>query len=201
MPRLDGEVLRCGTAIGWLSSDWLACSGWRAYRRMIVARLGAMLGTPDASVEATKFDGAALIKTRKPAYQDTRRFGAAQHGIRQDRRQFGRLIGAQILRRFAERPACAGFSTEFAIGAPFRDVEVDFQDAPLRQNQGHPDRERNLQDLADEAAALPKEQVLCGLLGNGGGAAGLVEIIVGLFQGRADFAEVDAGIAAEAAVL
>src|SRR3984885_4549522 len=175
MPRLDGEVFRFGTAIGLLSSDWLACSGWRAYRRMIVARLGAMLGTPDASVGPAKFDGAALIKTRKPAHHDTWRFGAAQHGIRQDRRQFRRLIGAQILRPFAERPACAGFGAEFAIGAPFRDIEVDFQDAPLRQNQSHPDRERNLQDFADEAPPLPKEQDFCGLLGNGGGAAGLVE--------------------------
>ena len=76
-------------------------------------------------------------------------------------------------RRLVEGAPRPGLDAEFAVRAPFGDVEVDFQHAPLRQHQVDPERQRKFQRLADEAAARPQEQVLGGLLGDGRAAAHL----------------------------
>ena len=118
-----------------------------------------------------------------------------QHG----RQQRG-LVAGEIAGRLAKGVAAAGLDAEFAVRAPFGDIEVDFQNPPLRQHQVDPERQRKLQRLAQPAAARPQEQVLRHLLGDGGTAAHVLEV-VGIGHGIADFREVDAVMAAKAAVL
>ena len=65
--------------------------------------------------------------------------------------------------------------------APFGDIEVDFHDPALAQDQVHPQRQRQFQRLADIGAALPQEQVLGGLLGDGRAAPQILQVL-GLFE-------------------
>ena len=71
---------------------------------------------------------------------------------------------------------------------------------PLGQHQVDPQRQRELQRLADEAAARPQEQVLGGLLGDGRAAAHLGDV-VGVLDRGAKLGPVDAVMGAEPAVL
>src|SRR5450759_4379555 len=65
---------------------------------------------------------------------------------------------------------------EWGPSGEFGDVEVNFQDPPLRQHQVDPQCQGQLQRLAQPAAARPQEQVLRHLLGEGGTAAHILEI-------------------------
>ena len=56
------------------------------------------------------------------------------------------------------------------LGSELGDVEVNFQDPRLGQDQIDPERQWEFQRLADEVPPRPEEQVLGHLLGNGGGA-------------------------------
>src|SRR5208282_6664602 len=102
----------------------------------------------------------------------------AHDGVGQDRGELHRLIGGKLARRFAEGPARAGLGAKLAVGTPFGDVEINFQDAPLRQYQVEPKRERKFERLADKAASRPEEQIFGGLLGDSGGTAGLDDVVV-----------------------
>ena len=82
----------------------------------------------------------------------------------------------------------------------FGDVEIDFQDPPLRQHQIDPHRQRNLQRLADHAAARPQEQVLRHLLGDGRAAARHLAVL-GIIDHVAQRVPVDAVVTAEFGVL
>ena len=144
--------------------------------------------------------GAALIEPGKPAHQDAGRAGAAPDRVRQNGGKFRRLARIEIARRLAERPARAGLGAELAVRAPLGDVEIDFHNPPLRQHQIDPQREREFERFAHEAAPGPQEQIFGGLLGEGRGAARFADLL-GLLQRLAHGAEVDAAIAAKAAVL
>src|SRR6185312_4324877 len=99
-----------------------------------------------------------------------------------------------------EGVAAAGLDAELTARAPFRDVEINFQDAPLGQNKVDPQSERKLDHLAQIAASLPEEQVLRHLLGDGRAPADVVQI-VRFADGVADFHQIDAVMATETSVL
>src|SRR5204862_2735043 len=85
--------------------------------------------------------------------------GAALDRIGKDRRQERRFARRQGRCRTAESISGPGLRAELAGGAELGDVQIDFQDALLRQHQIDPERERKFQRLADHAAALPQEQI------------------------------------------
>src|SRR5580698_6409331 len=124
----------------------------RAYRRSVPSALGGA----DAGVEPRKVLGPALINACEPAHQGARIAGAAQGRIGQDGGELRRFAGVEIAGGFAESVARGGLGAEFAVRPPLDDVEVDFQHAALRQHQVEPDRQREFQRLADDAAALPE---------------------------------------------
>src|SRR5215472_12030949 len=159
-----------------------------------------VLWPPYAGIEPAEFERSPLIEFGEPANQHIRNAGAAAHRVGQDCREFRRLGGGQIAGRFAERPTRAGLGAKFTVRTPLRNVEVDFENPALGQHHVEPQRQRELERLADKTAALPQEQIFCGLLGDGGSAAGLAEV-VGLLHRLADGAEVDPAIAAETTVL
>ena len=61
--------------------------------------------------------------------------GVADDRIGQDRSQQGGLAMVQIARGPVEGAAAARLHAEFAIRAPFRDIEIEFHDPPLGQDQ------------------------------------------------------------------
>src|SRR4029077_6805162 len=175
----------------------------RAYRRSMPRALGGAapsLRGADAGAEPGKVLGPALIDARKPAHQWARGGGAAPGRSGQDGSQFCRLLGVEIAGGFAESVTRPGLDAELAIRPPLGDVEVDFQHAAFRQHQVEPHRQRDFQHLADDAAALPEEQILDGLLGDGRSAALPAGVVI-LFQSLAHGAEIDAAVVAKAAVL
>jgi len=79
-----------------------------------------------------------------------------------------------------------GFGAVGAI-AEFRDVQIDFQYAPLRPQGLDQDREVGLEPLAEIAASGPQEEILGDLLADGAGAVHPVAMLiegVGFFDGR-----------------
>ena len=87
-----------------------------------------------------------------------------------------------VRRRVPERPFRRRFGPEFAVRTQFGNVEIDLKDPAFREHQVEPQRQGQFQRLANVAAALPEEQVLDRLLGDGGAAADVVEA-VGVFVG------------------
>ena len=81
-----------------------------------------------------------------------------------------------------------------------RDVEVNFHDAPLRQYEIDPEREREFQRLAHVASALPEKQILCQLLRDGRTATHFIEVI-SLCDRLADLRQVNSVVAAKTPVL
>src|SRR5450631_2201322 len=71
------------------------------------------------------------IEPGKPAQAGPGRARITFDRTRQHRGQRRRLIGRQIPRWFTISAAAAGLDSEFAVRAPFGDVEVDFQHPPL----------------------------------------------------------------------
>jgi hypothetical protein len=110
------------------------------------------------------------------------------------------LARVQIARSFPERPACGCFHAEFAIRAPFCNVEIDFEEPSLAKNAVEPERKGRFEELAQEAASPPQEQVLRRLLRQRGSAADLAQRI-GILDRLANFGEIDAWVAAEAGIL
>ncbi len=125
---------------------------------------------------------------------------AAAAGAGQDRRHQRRLAGGELARRLGEGVAGARLRAELPVRAPFGDVEIDLQDAPLRQHQVDPHRQRKFQRLAHVAAALPEEEVLGDLLRDGRAAAHLGDV-VGFVERLAHPPPIDPVMGAEAAVL
>src|SRR5580704_568089 len=154
----------------------------------------------DAGVEPRKVLGPALINACKPTNQGARIAGAAQGRTGKDGSQFRSFAGIEIAGGFAESVARAGLGAELAVRPPLGDIEVDFQHAALRQDHVEPDRQRDFQRFADDAAALPEEQILGNLLGNGRSAALPAGVVI-LLERLAHGAEIDAAVVAEGAVL
>jgi hypothetical protein len=93
-----------------------------------------------------------------------------------------------------------GFGRTVHAGAPLHDVQVQLQDAPFGQDELGGVRERHLQRLADKGAVRRQEEVLDELLGNRGGAAEILSILV-LLKRLLHHRPVDAAVLEKAAVL
>src|SRR5215472_15799855 len=158
------------------------------------------LRPPYTGIEPAEFERSPLVEFGETAHQHIRNAGAAAHRVGQDCREFRRLGGGLIARRFAEGPTRAGLGAKFAIRTPLRNVEVDFENPALGQHHVEPQRQRELERLADKTAALPQEQIFGGLLRDRGCPPRLAEF-VRLLHRLADRTEVDAAIAAKSAVL
>src|SRR5690606_33028003 len=87
-----------------------------------------------------------------------------------------------------------------SAGAPFGNVEIDLDDPLLRPGEVDRISDRQLDSLADEAAARPEEQVAGHLHGDGAGAAQPAALVV-VGQRLAHGAPIYAGMTAEAVVL
>src|SRR5262249_59847919 len=102
--------------------------------------------------------------------------------------------------RCAERAPGPASTQNSAFRPPFRDVEIVSGPPPLRQDQIEPQRQWELERLADDTAAFPQKQILGGLLRDRRSAARFTKF-VRLLHRLADGAEVHAAIAAESAIL
>ena len=120
--------------------------------------------------------------------------------IGQDCGQRRGLARAELAGRLAEGIARTGLGAELPVRAPFGDIEVNLHDAPLGQDEVDPERQRQLERLAQIAAPAPEEQVLGDLLGDGRAAARFADV-VGLLDRVADLLPVDAPMGAEARIL
>ena len=87
----------------------------------------------------------------------------------QDRGQEGRLGRIEGGGRAPEELARGRLHPVDPV-AEFDDVQVDLEDPPLGPGRLQQEREVDLETLARPGAGLPQEQVLGGLLGEGGGA-------------------------------
>ena len=143
---------------------------------------------------------ARLVDAGEPAHRRARLPRATPARIRQHRGEQRGLARRDRPHRLVEGIAAPRLGAELAARTPFGDVEIDFQDPPFRQHEVDPQRERKFQRLADEAAPRPEKQVLRHLLGDGRDALRLAEVVGGV-DPFAQFAEIDAAMAAEAAIL
>ena len=91
-----------------------------------------------AGTDRRRIGGARLIDTGEPLHPSARLPGAAAQRIGQNRSHQGCLTGAEFPHGLAERAAGAGLGAELAVGTPFGDIEVDFQNALFRQDQIDP---------------------------------------------------------------
>src|SRR4051812_37090017 len=77
----------------------------------------------------------------------------------------GCFVGSERGCGFSEVHARGGLGTVDSI-PPFDDVEIELEDAPLRQRGFQPSSDQQLPQLADGAASRRKVQVLRELLSN-----------------------------------
>src|SRR5262245_27470764 len=136
----------------------------RAYRGRLAPTLVASTQTCGRS---RRFCSPSHIEASQPLKTRPRTARVADCWIWQGCGHQGPLIARKVLSRFAKGAAGSRFGAEFTVGAPLCDIQVNFQNPPLRQNQVDPERQRKFQRLADVAAPLPKEQILCHLLSDG----------------------------------
>lgn len=134
------------------------------------------LATPEAVIQRPRRGRPRLINAGQPANPRTRPLRVPPRRIGQNGRQKSGFPAAQIAGGLAEGPPGSGFRAELPIRPPFGDIEIDFHDPPLGQNQVHPEAEREFQRLADVAAARPEKQVFYGLLGNARPATQILEV-------------------------
>src|SRR6266852_6307405 len=87
-------------------------------------------------------------------------------GARKHRCQKRRLRRVEAGCLHAEIMACRGFGSE-DVFAPFRDVQIDFENAALVHRGLEHCGKNRLLALAQHAALARKKQVLCELLGDG----------------------------------
>src|SRR5690349_7545270 len=136
------------------------------------------------------------IGAREATHAQGRVAGAAHVRIGQDRRHQSRLARRNHWRAMAESVSRAGLNPELASRAKFGDVEIDFQYPRFWQHEIDPQRQRELEYLADHTAARPQKQVLCYLLGDGRAAANDLAI-AGIVDRLAQRTEINAVVAAE----
>src|SRR6202011_4984603 len=82
---------------------------------------------------------------------------------------------------------------------PFRDVEIDLENAAFGPDELDPVGERDLQELAQVASRRPEKEVLHNL--HGDGAAAARNALARALDGISELAPVDAVVPAEAGVL
>ena len=95
--------------------------------------------------------------------------------------------------------SAAGLGAELAERTKLGDVEINFQDAPLRQHEIDPQRQRKLQYFADRTRDRPQKQIFRDLLGDGGSAANLPTIL-GILDRLAQGPQVNAVMLAEMSI-
>jgi len=127
------------------------------------------------------------------------RHGFAFLGKRQDRRNPGGFRTAQM-RGIVPEIALGTFIGAIGTDAGLGDVEVDLHDPVLAPDQLDQQREPGFQPLAEEAAALPEEGVLGGLLADRRSAADALAAFI-VLHGLLDRGEIETVMAAEVPVL